>query len=120
MEADRLRSGRLPEDVVLKDADAAITSELRGKPRRSLREHLRGDDRVGLPRVAELARPVLRVAAGNPVHLVRPDPRLVLAVEETQVALAQLLERALRGQPFLHDQEAVAAEGLHLVGRERA
>ena len=31
MEADRLRSGRLPEDVVLKDANAAIPSELRGK-----------------------------------------------------------------------------------------
>ena len=49
MEADRLRARRLPEDVVLQDANAAITGELRGKPRRSLRENLRGDDVVGLP-----------------------------------------------------------------------
>ena len=32
MEADRLRPGRLPEDVVLEDADTAIPRELRGEP----------------------------------------------------------------------------------------
>ena len=110
MEADRLRPGRLPEDVVLEDANAAIAGELRGEPRRPLREHLGRDDRVRLPGVAELARAVLGVAAGHPVHLVGPDPGLVLALEEAEVALAEVLERILGDEPLLDDQEAVAVE----------
>ena len=105
MEADRLRPGRLPEDVVLKDAHAAVAGELCCEPPRPLGEHLRGDDVVGLPRVAELARAVLGVAPRHPVHLVRPDPGLVLALEEPEVALAQELERALGDEAFLDDQE---------------
>ena len=119
MEADRLRPRRLPEDVVLKDADAAVSAELGGEAARSLREHLRGDDIVRLPRVAELPRAILGVAAGNPVHLVRPDPRLVLALEEAEVAVAELLERALGDEPRFDDEEAVAIECLDLLDRER-
>ena len=79
VEADRLRARRLPEHVVLEDAHPAVAHELRRESARSLREHLRRDDVVGLPRVAELACSVLGIAAGDPVHLVRPDPGLVLA-----------------------------------------
>jgi hypothetical protein len=85
---------------------------------RTLGEHLRGDDRVGLPRVAELSRPILRVAAGNPVDLVGSDPRLVLALEQLQIALAEQLEPALGDEPLLDDQEPVVAERLDLLGRE--
>ena len=69
--------------------------------------------------VAELASAVFGVATGDPVHLVRPDPGLVLAFEEALVALAQLLERALRDQPVFHDEEAVSPERFDLIGRER-
>ena len=115
MEADRLRARRLPEDVVLEDAHAAVAGELRGESARPLGEHLRGDDVVGLPRVAELPRAVLGIASGHPVHLVRPDPGLVLAVEERDVALAEQLEPALGDEAFLDDQEAVALERLDLL-----
>ena len=119
MEADRLRPGRLPEDVVLQDADAAIPRELRSEPAGALGEHLCGDDAVRLPRVAELARAVLGVAARNPVDLVRSDPGLVLAVEQPEVALTETLERAFRDEALLDDEEAVAVERLELLGRER-
>ena len=56
MEPDRLRAGRLPEDVVLKDPDAGVAGELSGETPGARREYLGGDDVVGLPRVAELAR----------------------------------------------------------------
>ena len=115
MEPDRLRPGRLPEHVVLEDPHSAIAGKLRGQAAGALGEHLRGDDRVGLPGVAELPRPVLGVASGHPVDLVRPDPGLVLAVEQPQVALSQRLERAFRDEPFLDDQEAVAPEGVDLL-----
>jgi hypothetical protein len=119
VETDRLRARRLPEDVVLEDADAAVAGELRGEAAGPLGEHLRGDHGVGLPRVAELARPILGVASGNPVHLVGPDARLVLAVEELEVALAEELQPALRDEAFLDDQEAVALECLDLLVGER-
>ena len=96
MEADRLRPRRLPEDVVLEDPHAAVAGELRSEATGALGEHLRRDDGVGLPRVAELPRAVLGVAPRHPVHLVRPDAGLVLAVEEPEVALAQELESASR------------------------
>ena len=89
VEPDRLRPRRLPEDVVLENAHAAVARELRGESAGSLGQHLSRDDVVRLPRVAELARAVLRIAAGHPVHLVRPDPGLVLAVEQRDVALAE-------------------------------
>ena len=119
MEADRLRSRRLPEDVVLEDPYPAVAAELRREAAGALGENLCCDDVVGLPRVAELARAVLRVSARDPVHLVRPDPGLVLPVEEAQVALAQLLERALRDKPFFRDEEAVSPERFDLIGRKR-
>ncbi|HEX2426528.1 MAG TPA: hypothetical protein VHI53_01300 [Gaiellaceae bacterium] len=119
MEADRLRPRRLPEDVVLEDADAAVAPQLRGESAGAFGEDLCGDDGVRLPRVAELARAVLGIAPGNPVHLVRPDPGLVLAVEEPQVALAQALQPALGHEPFLDDQEPVSPKGLDLLGGER-
>jgi hypothetical protein len=118
VEADRLRPGWLPEDVVLEDPHARVAGELRGEPARALGQHLRRDDGVRLPRVAELARAVLRVAPGNPVHLVRADPGLVLAVEERDVALAKELQPALGDEPFLDDQEAVLSEVLDLPRAE--
>ncbi len=105
VEADRLGSRRLPEDVVLEDPHAAVAHELRGEPAGSLGEHLRGHDVVGLPGIAELARAIFRVATRNPVHLVRPDPGLVLAVEQSEVALPQELERPFRDEAFLHDRK---------------
>ena len=54
---------------------------------------------------------------GYPVHLVRADARLVLAVEEPEVALAEQLEPALGDEPLLDDQEAVALERLDLLVR---
>jgi hypothetical protein len=110
MEADRLRPRRLPEDVVLENADASVAGELRGESGSSLRQNLCGDDGVGLPGVAELARSVLGIAAGDPVHLVGPDPGLVLALEESQVALAQAFEGILRDEALFDDEKAVAAE----------
>jgi hypothetical protein len=80
---------------------------------------LRGDDRVRLPCVAELARSVLGVAPWHPVHLVRPDPGLVLAVEEPQVPLAEELQPALGHEALLDDQEPVSPKGLDLLGGER-
>ena len=85
----------------------------------ALVEHLRGDRLVRLPAVADLPRAVLRVAPGNPVDLVGPDPGLVVAVEEPLVPLAQELERAVGDEALLDDQEAVAVERLDLLGRER-
>ena len=119
MEADRLRARRLPEDVVLEDPHAPVAGELGGKSARPLGEDLCGDHVVGLPRVAELPRAVLGIASRNPVHLVGPDARLVLAVEQRDVALAEQLEPTLGDEAFLEDQEAVLVEGGHLLRRER-
>ena len=119
MEADRLRPGRLPEDVVLEDAHAVIAGELRCETARPLREHLCRDDRVGLPRIAELARSVFRITARNPVHLVGPNPGLVLALEQREVALAETFERAGGDEALLDDQEPVLPECLDLLLRER-
>jgi hypothetical protein len=119
VEPDCLRAGRFPEDVVLEDSHAAIPPELRCESTRPFGEHLRRDDRVGLPRVAELPCSVLPVAARDPVHLVGTDPGLVLAVEELQVALAEELEPALRDKALVDDEEAVPGERLDLLGGER-
>jgi len=73
---------------------------------------------VRLPAVADLARAVFRVATGDPVDLVGPDPRLVLAPEEPLVALAQEPERPVGDEPLLDDQEAVALERRDLLRRE--
>jgi hypothetical protein len=119
VEADRLRARRLPEHVVLEDADAAVARKLRGEPSGALGENLRRDDGVRLPRVAELARTVLGVAPRDPVHLVRADAGLVLGLEEAEVAVAQSLEPALGHESFLDDQEPVSPKGLDLLGGER-
>jgi hypothetical protein len=119
VEPDRLRAGRLPEDVVLEDPHAAVAAELRREASRALGEHLRRDDRVGLPRIAELPCSVLGVAARHPVDLVRTDAGLVLADEELQVPLAEEVEPALRYEPFLDDEKAVPGERLDLLRGER-
>ena len=116
MEADRLRSGRLPEDVVLEDADAAIAGERRRQSSDALREHLRRDHGVRLPGIAELTRAILGVATGYPVHLVGADSRLVLPLEEAEVALSEHLQRARGHEAVFDDQEAVVLERLDLVG----
>ena len=97
----------------------AVAAELRAEAPGALREHLRRDHVVGPPAVADLPRPVLGIAARHPVDLVGLDPRLVDALEERLVALAQQVERARRDEPLLDDQEAVAVERLDLLGRER-
>ena len=56
---------------------------------------------------------------GDPVHLVRADPGLVLAVEEGDVALAEQLEPALGDETLLDDEEAVLPKAFDLLGRER-
>jgi hypothetical protein len=92
---------------------------LRGEAACPLGEHLRRDDSVRLPGIAELPRAILGVAAGNPVHLVRADPGLVLAVEERDVALPEQLEPALGDEPLLDDEEAVVPKAFDLLRRER-
>ena len=119
MEADRLGSRRFPEHVVLEDPDAAIPHELGCQTPDPLREHLCRDHGVGLPRVAELACPILGVAPRHPVHLVRANARLVLACKEGLVALAQQLEYPLGNETLIEDEEAVAVKALDLLGSER-
>jgi hypothetical protein len=119
VEADRLRPGWLPEDVVLEDAHTAVVRELRGEAPRPLGEHLRRDDVVRLPRVAELPRAVFGVTSRNPVHLVGSNAGLVLALEQGHVPLAQKLQASLGDQTALDDDEAVLSKGGDLVGRER-
>ena len=119
MEADRLRPRRLPEHVVLEDPDAAVVGELRGQAPRPLAEHLRRDDGVRLPRVAQLPGAVIGVASGDPVHLVGADPGLVLAIEEGDVALSERLEPALGDETNVDDEEAVLPKAFELLRRER-
>ena len=61
-----------------------------------LAQHLRRDQVVGAPAVADLARHVLAVAALLPVHLVGRDAGGVVAVEECGEALAQDLDGGRR------------------------
>jgi hypothetical protein len=119
VKADRLRSRWLPEHVVLEDPDAAVAGELRGEAARSLGEHLRRHDRVRLPGIAELPGTILGVASRDPVHLVRPDPGLVLAVEQGDVALPEELEPTFGDEALLDDEEAVVPKAFDLLGRER-
>ena len=118
MEADRLRSRRLPEDVVLENPRAPVTAELRAQAPGALREHLRCDHVVGAPPVADLPRAILWIPAGYPVDLVRLDPGLVDALEQWLVALTQQVESPGRHEPLLDDEEAVAIERRNLLGRE--
>jgi hypothetical protein len=119
VEADRLRSRRLPEHVVLEDPNAVVAGELRGEATGPLGEHLRGHDRVRLPGIAQLPGAILGVAAGDPVDLVRADPGLVLAVEEGDVALPERLEPALGDETNVDDEEAVLPKAFDLLRRER-
>src|SRR5439155_409482 len=95
----------------LEDPDAAIPHELGRQTPDPLREHLCRDHGVGLPRVAELACPILGVAPRHPVHLVRANARLVLACKEGLVALAQQLEYPLGNETLIEDEEAVPVPG---------
>ena len=117
MHPQRARAGRLPEAVVLEHARAAVAHQLGGEAAGPLAQHLRRDQVVGAPAVADLARQVLGVAPALPVHLVGLDAGGVLAREQRVEALAQHLDRALGDEPLLDDQEPVAAEALDLLVR---
>jgi hypothetical protein len=108
--AERLRPGRLPDAVVLEEPHAFPPHQLGGEAARSFREHLVRDGEVRLPAVADLARAVLGVAARDPVHLVGPDPRLVVAREETVEPLPEPLDGSGVDEPLGHDHEPVTAE----------
>jgi hypothetical protein len=119
VEADRLRPGRLPEHVVLEDPHPRVVHQLGGESADPRRQDLRRDHGVRAPGVAQLPGAVLRIASLDPVDLVRLDPRLVLAVEQPEVALLQELQRLVGDQAFLDHEEAVAVERLDLLGGER-
>src|SRR2546423_1013902 len=74
-----------------------------------------GQARMGLPAVADLARPVLGVAPGDPVHLVGPDARHVVAREERLEAFAERFDGPFVDEALLDDEESVAAEALELL-----
>jgi hypothetical protein len=119
VETDRLGSGRLPEHVVLEDPHPWVAHQLRGEAADPRGEHLGRDHGVRAPGVAELPGAVLGVAPLDPVHLVRLDPRFVLAVEQPEVALLQQFQRLVGDQAFLDHEEAIPVELLDLLGRER-
>src|SRR5436309_408645 len=112
--AERLRARRLPEAVVLAEADTVPAGDLASEPAAALGQHLGRDRRVRLPAVADLACPVLGVASGEPVDLVGPDPRCPFAAEERLEALAQAVD-GLRVDELVDDDEAVAVELLPLL-----
>ena len=89
MHSESARAGRLPEAVVVDDANAVPAGELRGEAAALLAEDLRGDQLIGLPAVADLSRLRLGVAAPNPVHFIWSDPCRVLARKKLVEALAQ-------------------------------
>jgi hypothetical protein len=107
--------GGFHSTFVLEDPNALVPHQLRREPADPRREHLRGDHRVRLPGVAELPGPVLGISALDPVHLVRPDAGIVLALEQRQVAFAEPLEGTWGDQALLHDQEPVAPERRDLL-----
>jgi hypothetical protein len=113
---ERLRARRLPDHVVLEDADAVPAHELRGEAAGPLGQDLHCEAAVGLPAVADLPRAVVGVAARDPVHVVRPDAGLVAAGEQCLEALAQAGDGVRVDEAFLHDEEAVALERLELLG----
>ena len=107
---ERLGLRRLPDAVVLQDPHAVPAHELGGKPPSPLGQHLTRDLRIRLPAVADLTRAVLRIPAGDPVHLVWPDPARVVASEQPVEALAHELDRRVVDESLFDDQEAVAVE----------
>src|SRR5712691_879155 len=80
--AERLRTRRLPNAVVLNDPYPVPPDQRRGEPARPLRERLGGDAWIGLPAVADLTGAILGIASGDPVHLVWANPGLVAAGEQ--------------------------------------
>ncbi len=114
MHAERLRAGRLPDHVVLEKAHPVPVEQPRRETTGPLRQRLRGDSQVGLPAVADLPGPVLRIAARDPVDLIRPDACLVAAGEERLEALAQLPDRLVVDEALRYDDEAVALESVEL------
>jgi hypothetical protein len=70
---------------------------------------------VGLPAVADLPRPIFRVPAGHPVHLVRADAGLVASREEGLESLPELGDRLLVDESLFDDDEAVALERVELL-----
>jgi hypothetical protein len=83
-----------------------------------LAQHLRGDQVVGPPPVADLAGAVLGIPAASPVDLVGLNAGGVVTREEGVEALAQDPYASVRDEALLDDQEAVVVEAVDLLVRQ--
>src|SRR3954470_4814029 len=115
---ERLHARRLPDAVVLEDADAVVAHELGREAAGALGQHLGGEAVVGLPAVADLARAVVGIATGDPVHLVGPDAGLILLAIDRLEPLAHALDLLVGDEALVENEESVAVERLELVGGE--
>src|SRR5439155_12631101 len=115
MHAERLRTRRLPDAVVLDDPYAVPPHQRRSEPACPLPEHLGRDAPVGLPAVADLTGAILGVASRDPVHLVWANPGLVAAGEQRLEPFTQERDGVVRDEALFHDDEAVAPELVALL-----
>jgi hypothetical protein len=113
--AERLRAGRLPEAVVLEHPRSAVAAEAGGDAACPLAQHLRGDEVVRPPAVADLPGHVLAIAPALPVDLVGGDPGGVVALEDGGEALAEDLDGRRWDKALLDDEKAVLVEALDLI-----
>ena len=112
----RLAGRRLPDEVVLREAQAGDAGERGAERGVALGQDRGGDGAVGLPRVAELAGEVRRRARRVVVDLVGAQARLPLVGEAGGEALAEAGDLVVV-EEALDDEEAVAAVGGDLLGR---
>ena len=97
---------RLPDHVVLNQAEARQSGEPRTERGDPLGQNGRADGRVRLPDVAKLASAVGRRGLGVVVDLVGRDAGLPLVRETAAEALAQARD-LIRIEPRVEDQKAV-------------
>ena len=103
MEAQSLGPRRLPDDIVLGHPRAGPTGQRRHEPADLGAEHQARHGVVGFPPVADLARPVRRIATLLPIPFVGIEPRL-------EPALEQPLEPPRHRRRFLWCDEAIENE----------